>query len=141
VCKAPGATLAPPSYPSYLAFSSLAYRCCRPDKVVKDRPAKIRPVRTLISIVIVFSRGNAATLTSLSGELNFPTAKGGSQHKRASMPLRVYALLTTLLALLLPRRSLSCVSYFAHGQFFPLHVRLVYITQYIWNRFISATRR
>jgi hypothetical protein len=75
----------------------------------KDRPAKIRPVRTLLSTIIVFSRGNAATLTLLSEELKFPTAKGGSQHERPSMPLRVYTLLTPLLALLLPRRSLSWV--------------------------------
>jgi hypothetical protein len=33
---------------------------------------------------------------------------------------------TAMLALLHPRRSLSCVGYFAHGQFFPLHVRLVH---------------
>jgi hypothetical protein len=77
--------------------------------VFKDRPAKIRHVRTLIIIVSVFSRGNAAPLTLLSEELNFPPAKEGSQHERPSMPLRVYTLLTILLALLLPRRSLSCV--------------------------------
>jgi hypothetical protein len=43
VCKAPGATLAPPSFQSYLAFSlpmlSTGFG-------VYDRPAKIRPVRT-----------------------------------------------------------------------------------------------
>jgi hypothetical protein len=42
------------------------------------------------------------------------------------MLLRVYTLLTTLLALRLPRRSLSCVGKFARGQFFPLHVRLLH---------------
>jgi hypothetical protein len=40
--------------------------------------------------------------------------------------LRAYTLLTALLALLLPRRSLSCVGYFARGQFFSLHVRIVH---------------
>jgi hypothetical protein len=61
-------------------------------------------------MLLFFSRGSAATLTKLSGELTFPTAKGGSQHEqRPSMLLRVYTLLTTLLALRLPRRSLSRV--------------------------------
>jgi hypothetical protein len=74
------------------------------------RPTRENSARAyLISIVIVFSRGNAATLTLLSEELNFPTAKGGSQHERMSMPLHVYTLLTAMLALLFPRRSLSCV--------------------------------
>jgi hypothetical protein len=49
-------------------------------------------------------------LTFLSGELTFPTAKGESQHEqRPSMLCRVYTLLATMLALLLPRWSLSCV--------------------------------
>jgi hypothetical protein len=72
-----------------------------------NRPAKIRHVRVSIHILIVFSRGNAATLTQLSEELTFPTAKGGSQHE--FMHLRAYTLLATLLALLLLRRWLSCV--------------------------------
>jgi hypothetical protein len=42
------------------------------------------------------------------------------------MLLRAYTLLTALLALLLPRRSLSRVGEFARGQFFPLHVRILY---------------
>jgi hypothetical protein len=83
-------------------------------------------VRTLISTVIVFSRGNAATLTLLSEEIKFPTAKGGSQHERPSMLLRAYTLLTALLALFLPRRSLSRVGKFARGHIFPLHVRIVH---------------
>jgi hypothetical protein len=67
-------------------------------------------MRTLLSTVNVFSRGNAATLTQLSEELTFPTAKGRNQHELCpSMPLRAYTLLTTLLALIFPRRSLSCV--------------------------------
>jgi hypothetical protein len=51
VCKAPGATFAPPSFQSHIAFSlpmlSTGYG-------FSDRPAKTRPVRTLISTVIVF---------------------------------------------------------------------------------------
>jgi hypothetical protein len=60
VCKAPGATLAPPSFQFHLAYSlpmlSTGSGCLKPTR-------EIRPVRTLISNVIVFSRGDAATLT------------------------------------------------------------------------------
>jgi hypothetical protein len=51
VCKAPGATLAPPSFQSHLLFSlpMLSTGSCH-----LNRPAKLRPVRTLISTVIVF---------------------------------------------------------------------------------------
>jgi hypothetical protein len=38
-------------------------------------------VRTLIGNVIVFSRGNAATLTLLSEQITFPMLKRGSQHE------------------------------------------------------------
>jgi hypothetical protein len=108
VCKAPDATLAPPSFQSHLAFNlpilSTGSGC-------SNRPAKIRPVRTLISIVTVFLRGNAATLTRLSEELTFPTVKGGSQHElRPSMLLRAYTLLTALLALLAGRPHASANS-------------------------------
>jgi hypothetical protein len=47
------------------------------------------------------------------------------------MLLRVYTLLTILLALLLPRRSLSCVGLFARGQLSLLHVILVYYAVYL----------
>jgi hypothetical protein len=47
------------------------------------------------------------------------------------MLLHAYTLLTTLLPLLLPRRSLSCVGYLACGQFFPLGVRLVHCAVYL----------
>jgi hypothetical protein len=61
------------------------------------RPTRENSARVISNVnVIVFSRGNAATLTLLSEELSFPTAKGESQHERPSMPLRVYTLLTTL---------------------------------------------
>jgi hypothetical protein len=60
VCKAPGATLAPPSFQHDLAFSlpmlSTGFGCLKPT-------AKIRSVRTLISIDTVFYRDNVAPLT------------------------------------------------------------------------------
>jgi hypothetical protein len=78
--------------------------------MVLSRPARIRAARTSISKVILFSRGNAATLTGYREDLTLPTAKGGSQReKRPSMLLRSYTLLTALLVVLLPRRTLSCV--------------------------------
>jgi hypothetical protein len=82
-------------------------------------PQRFSPrARTLIVNVIVFPRGNAAVLTGHSGDLTLHTAKGRSQHEqRPFMLLRAYTLLTTLLALLPPRRSLSCAGYFTRGQF------------------------
>jgi hypothetical protein len=47
------------------------------------------------------------------------------------MLLRAYTPLTALIALLLPCRSLSCVGLLARGQFFPLHVILVYSTVHL----------
>jgi hypothetical protein len=66
-------------------------------------------------------------LRRLSEDLTLTTGKRGSQHEqRPSVLLRAYTLLKILLALLLPRRSLSCVGKFSRGQFSPLHVRLVH---------------
>jgi hypothetical protein len=46
------------------------------------------------------------------------TANGGSRHEqRSSMLLGAYTFLTTMLAFLLSRRSLSCVGYFAVDSF------------------------
>jgi hypothetical protein len=45
--------------------------------------------------------------------------------------LRAYTLLTTLLALLLPRRSLSCVGDFDVDSFSPLHVKLVHYAMHL----------
>jgi hypothetical protein len=93
-------------------------------------------VRTLISDVIVFPRGNAATLTQLSEELNFPTAKGGSQHERPSMLLRAYTLLAALLALLLLAGPLVGPAQPPCNYPFPT---LTHTVAYIWARLLSTS--
>jgi hypothetical protein len=66
-------------------------------------------------------------LTSLSEDVTLPTAKGGSHHEqRPSMLLRAYMFLTSMLALLLSRRSLSRGGLLARGQFSQLNVKLVH---------------
>jgi hypothetical protein len=104
VCKAPGATLlsAAPSLQPTDALDRIWF---------SNRSLKIRPTHILISTLsIVYSRGIAAALTGHSEDITLPMAKGGIQHEqRPSMLLRACTLLKTVLALLLPRRSLSCV--------------------------------
>jgi hypothetical protein len=75
VCKAPGATLAPPSFQSHLAFSllmlSTGFGCL-------NRPARIRPVRTLISVLLLFfPEATPQRSHNLAGCLPFPRRKGG----------------------------------------------------------------
>jgi hypothetical protein len=72
--------LAPRSpHPTFSPSPPSAYQCSRPDHVL-NRPAKYRPARTKISIVIVFPK--ATPVTWLSEDLTLPTAKGGSRHER-----------------------------------------------------------
>jgi hypothetical protein len=87
VCEAPGATLAPPSFHAHLVFSLPTLST---GLVCLNRHAKIRPVRTLISIVIVFSRGNNKCYRSsilfgaLSREENTRQRARRSTHRKMS---------------------------------------------------------
>jgi hypothetical protein len=91
---------------------STGFGCLKPTREISAREY------LKLVLLLFFSRGTAATLTLLSGELAFPPAKWGSQHKqRPFMLLSAYTLLAALLALLLPRRSLSCVGQFAVDTF------------------------
>jgi hypothetical protein len=107
VCKASGATLAPPSFQPPQAFSlpilSTGYMYFFTD------PRKFDP-RVLKLVCYCFSSRQSRRAHLTKRGSNLTHGKGGELTRASPVyALRAYTLLTTMLALFLPRHALSCV--------------------------------
>jgi hypothetical protein len=124
--------------PRLVVYTTLltTHLCYRPDMVsnqIETDSRKFGPRVLQIVLFLFFSRGNAATLLSLSELLTLPTAKGGSRHDSARLfLLSAYTLVVALLAFPLPRyfQTLTRVSSLVECLYLPV---IILILTYLYS--------